>query len=234
MSELAQQNKEHEWFALPQSGRCGCTVNVKTYVLTSELWNGDSESLDLCPMHMGVLFDVDAITVETVKQVTKRVGAEAAAEQGVQRSSSSVENSPNRSSSSGVSVAYAAVEAVNQAYRLDENGFRLEGIDRRGQPYGAVSAQVSAAYRGAQQVVDEKLGQYAKFRCSSVVCNDQLGMKVVGDYFVTWFAVCSAVWFAVCQSGMGAVTVAPTGQSWMQAASVGRGAIDSAGAGNGS
>ena len=48
-----------------------------------------------------------------------------------------------------------------------------------------------AAYRGAQQVVDEKLGQYAKFRCSSVVCNDQLGMKVVGDHFVTWFAVCT-------------------------------------------
>ena len=22
---LAQQNKEHEWFTLPQSGRCGCT-----------------------------------------------------------------------------------------------------------------------------------------------------------------------------------------------------------------
>ena len=136
---------------MPQSGRCGCTANVKMYVLTSELWNGDSESLDLCPMHMGVLFDVDAITVQTVKQMTKRVKAEAAAQQDVQRSSTSVENSPNRSSSSGVSAAYAAVEAVNQADRLDKNRFHLEGIDRRGQPYGAVSAQVSAAYRGAQQ-----------------------------------------------------------------------------------
>ena len=117
--------------------------------------------------------------------------AEAAAQQEAPHSSSSVESCPNRSSSSGVSAAYATVEAVNQADRLDDNGFRLEGIDRRGQPYGAVSAHVSAAYRGAQQVVDRKLGQYAKFRCSSVVCNDQLGMKVVGDHFVTWFAVCT-------------------------------------------
>ena len=191
MDALAQQNKEHEWFTLPQSGRCGCTANVKTYVLTSELWNGDSESLDLCPMHMGVLFDVDAITVETVKQATKRVEAAAAAQQDVRRSSSSVENSPNRSSSSGVSAAYAAVEAVNQTDRLDENGFCLEGIDRRGQPYGAVSAQVPGAYSGPQQVVDERRGHYAKFRCSAVVCSDQLGMKVVGDHHVTWFAVCT-------------------------------------------
>ena len=131
---LAQQNEDHEWFTLPQSGRCGCTANVKTYVVTSELWMG-SESLDLCPMHMGVLFDVDAITVETAKQATKRVEAEAAAQQEAQRSSSSVESSPNRSSSSGVSAAYAAVEAVNQADRLDENGFRLEGIDRRGEDF---------------------------------------------------------------------------------------------------
>ena len=169
MDSLAQQNEEHEWFTLPQNGKCGCTANIKTYVVTSELWMG-SESLDLCPTHMSVLLDVDVVTLETVKQATKRVGAEAAAQQDAQRSSSTVGNSPNRSSSSSVSAAYAAVESVDQADRLDENGFRLEGIDRRGQPYGAVSAQVAAAYSGAQQVVDEKLGQYAKFRCSSVVC----------------------------------------------------------------
>ena len=57
---------------------------------------------------------------------------EAAAQQDAQRSSSPAESSPNRSSSSGVSAAYAAMEAVNQADGLDENGFRLEGIDRRG------------------------------------------------------------------------------------------------------
>jgi hypothetical protein len=83
------------------------------------------------------------------------------------------------------------VEAIKQADGLDENGFRLEGIDRRGQLYGAVSAQVSTVYRGAQQVVDQKLGQYAKFRCSSVVCIDLLGMKVVGGHFVTWFVMCT-------------------------------------------
>jgi hypothetical protein len=101
MDALAQQNTDHEWFTLPQSGRCGCTANVKTYVVTSELWMG-LEKLDLCRIHMGVLFDVDAITVETVKQATKRVEAEAAAQQEAQRSSSSVESSPNRSSSSGI------------------------------------------------------------------------------------------------------------------------------------
>ena len=40
-------------------------------------------------------------------------------------------------------------------------------------------------------MVDEELGQYAKPRCSSVVCNNQLGMKVVGDHFVTRFVVCT-------------------------------------------
>ena len=190
VDKLAQQNDEHEWFTLPQSGKCGCSANVKQYVVTSEMWMG-SESLALCPMHMGVLFDVDNITVETVRQAARQVDAEAAAQRQAQRSSNSVESSPNRSSSSGVSAAYAAVAAVDQADRLDGNGFRLEGVDRRGQPYGAVSAQVSAAYRGPQQVVDQKLGQYAKSRCSSVVCNDQLSMKVVGDHYVTWFAVCT-------------------------------------------
>ena len=169
------------------------------------------------------------------------------------------------STTSGVSAAYA-VESVNQADRVDGNGFRVEGIDRRGQPYGAVSALMTAAYMGTQQVVDERLGQYAKYRCSSVVCNDQLGMKVVGDHFVTWFAVCTgravesteenpvfelfvvsagrvvsmtagclpdntAPWHGSslgwvrghrrvaeesCQSGMGATTVAPSGQRWRQ------------------
>ena len=57
---LAQQHEKHEWFTLPQSGRCGCTANVKTFVVISELWMG-SESLDLCPVHMGVLFDVDDV-----------------------------------------------------------------------------------------------------------------------------------------------------------------------------
>ena len=186
---LAREGYAREWFTLPKSGKCGCTVNVKPYVVTSELWMG-SESLDLCPTHMSELLDVDAVTVETEKQACKRVNAEAAAQHGGQRSSSSVENSPSRSSSSGLSAAYA-VESVNQADRLDGNGFRVEGIDRRGQPYGAVSALVSAAYMGTQQVVDERLGQYAKYRCSSVVCNEQLGMKVVGDHYVTWFAVCT-------------------------------------------
>ena len=55
---LAQQNKDHEGFTLPQSGRCGCTANVKTYVVTSELWMV-SKKLDLWPMHMNVLFDVE-------------------------------------------------------------------------------------------------------------------------------------------------------------------------------
>ena len=40
-------------------------------------------------------------------------------------------------------------------------------------------------------MVDKKLGQYAKFRCGSMVCNDQLEVKVVGDHFVTWPAVCT-------------------------------------------
>ena len=111
---LAQQNEEHEWFTLPQNGKCGCTANIKTYVVTSELWMG-SESLDLCPTHMSVLLDVDAITVETMKQATKRVAAEAAAQQDAQRSSSTVGNSPNRSSSSSVSAAYAAVESVDHS-----------------------------------------------------------------------------------------------------------------------
>ena len=42
---LAQQNEKHKRFTFPQSGRCGCTAIVKTFVVTLELWMG-SESLD--------------------------------------------------------------------------------------------------------------------------------------------------------------------------------------------
>ena len=77
---LVQQNAKHEWFTLSQCDRCGCTANVKTFAGTSELWIG-SESLDLCPVHMGVLFDVDDVTVETAKQATRREEAAAGAAQ---------------------------------------------------------------------------------------------------------------------------------------------------------
>ena len=78
------------------SGKCGFTANVmaKAYVVASKLWGGGSDYLDLHPMHMGVLFDIDSITVETVEQATRRVGAMGAPQRQAQRAAVALWRAP--------------------------------------------------------------------------------------------------------------------------------------------